>query len=52
MRFPDWMEGIRIGSIGACPVLSDIKTLRAGQDVSDEVIRAVLGMKIDEIKTK
>ena len=52
MRFPDWMEGIHIGSMGACLVLSDIRTLRAGQDVKDEVIRAVLGLKMDEIKTK
>ena len=52
MQFPDWMEGIHIGSMGACPVRDDIKTLRAGQDVNDEVIRGVLGLRIDGIKTK
>ena len=52
MQFPDWMEGILIGSMGACLVRDDIKTLGADQDVNDEVIRAVLGLKIDEIKTK
>ena len=49
-KFPDWMGNTNIGSLNACPVLTDIKTLSPGQDINDEVIRTVLGQKLKDIK--
>ena len=45
------MKADTIVPMNASPTVDDIKTLGDGEDINDEIIRAVLGLKINEIKT-
>ena len=46
-KFPNYVSAGMLGCLGGCPQKKDILTLRSGHDISDEIIRAVLGIELD-----